>query len=725
MKRTRKSEPRRSLVLNWWLRLANGIADCRPAMSLDELETAARDTLHQVLFEALCQQRGLRPWGNQGEDLPVAGEAIAEVRSDILARYSDSATGVPAELLGESHQQLLAVRLKQGPRGLHATSSTTDRKFAGVFYTPRFIADYMIENTLGRRLEACPTDPSAASGLRLIDPACGCGAFLLAVCRCFLAWAVKRGVSSPALATARLMHGMDLDGKAIAIARRCLWLELGPAMGSRDEADNISAVLRTNVRCGNALLDEQGQRSSEFDFVVANPPYRRELNSKVLFDSLTGSSLSRFRSPRMDYWYYFAFRGLELLREGGRLALIVNSYWTGGKSAERLIASLRQNACMDEILLLNDAPVFEGVAGRHMILFLTKGPNSRPVTVKRPLAGHTADAEALLGNPAAVEVFRKDAEQLFRAGRLDLEPANDAVLAKLAAGTPLGQLGRVRQGIAENPASITRSANVRHGSRWTIGEGVFALKPDELAGLDLPESERLLVRPYYDLCDLGRYRIAETASLRLIYATDETWPELQRYPGLAAHLSRFRPLMEARRETRRGCRRWWHLHWPRDRHLWESRKIIAVQMARRPTFVPAAGSVYVPFSVNVFLPDEGTAEDLNYLTALLNSRLLWCWYRHHAKRRGVGLEVNGSVLARTPIRRIDFSNPRDKWRHDEIVDLVSRMLALTRWLSRAEPPAGTGPEKQEIDRIDQRIDTIVEDLYGLTVAEVALLGPCQ
>mgnify|MGYP001765005775 CR=1 FL=1 len=76
----------------------------------------------------------------------------------------------------------------------------------------------------------------------------------------------------------------------------------------------------------------------------------------------------------------------------------------------------------------------------------------------------------------------------------------------------------------------------------------------------------------------------------LIYATAETWPELVQWPVLAGHLARFRPIMEARRETRQGLRPWWHLHWPRDGSLWESDKIVALQMARRPAFVPATGS---------------------------------------------------------------------------------------------------------------------------------------
>ena len=68
------------------------------------------------------------------------------------------------------------------------------------------------------------------------------------------------------------MHGVDLDRVAVAVARRSLWLELGSAVRSHEEADAVFAVLRANVRWGNILLDEEKAGISTFDFVVGNPP---------------------------------------------------------------------------------------------------------------------------------------------------------------------------------------------------------------------------------------------------------------------------------------------------------------------------------------------------------------------------------------------------------------------------------------------------------------------
>ena len=181
--------------------------------------------------------------------------------------------------------------------------------------------------------------------------------------------------------------------------------------------------------------------------------------------------------------------------------------------------------------------------------------------------------------------------------------------------------------------------------------------------------------------------------------------------------------MEERRETKNGNNTWWHLHWPRDEDIWKAPKILSLQMSDRPAFVVGEEPVYVSFSVNVFVPSDSTPERLNYILGLLNSRLLWEWYRHHAKRRGIGLEINGHVLASTPIRRIDFTDPKDKARHAKMVALVDTMLNL----NKRKQSGKLAPS--EIDRIDRQInstnreiDDLVYDLYGVSETERAGLS---
>jgi adenine-specific DNA-methyltransferase len=784
----------RADIKAWWCASASGVAACRPEMPLPDVEAAARRVLQSLLFLRLAARFGLPGLEDLTDSLaggkPLSMERLSERLSDHFGAalwHADAdcpawnrmnvmpeavaavwgmlcrnehlrlASELPDDLLGQVHQYLLGHRLVRRGNRLCAASNAAARKQAGVFYTPQCVTRYIVENSIGRRLdEPTAAEPSQAE-LRILDPACGCGAFLLEAFR-RLSAARQQSPAKAGLPTAWL-HGIDLDPEAVVICRRSLWLQC-VRTASLETAASASEHLARNIRCGDVLADAPlSPADGLFDVVLGNPPYRRELNTKHLLEQVVQTDLGRrYRSPRMDYWYYFLHRGLELLRPGGRLAFIVGSYWTSGHGAHKLIRQLRETARLEEVFLLENTPVFEGVAGRHMILTVRKETVPRPTQVKRPANGGVASIEALLGDPvelpiergggatgvssvvspalagrqwhpgdkeckgldSPVEVFEKTPEQLFRAGRIDLEPPADELLAKIARGTPLDQLGKVRQGIAENPASINRSTNARFGDRWTVGEGVFALAPHELAQLELSEAERRMVRPYCDLGDLGRYYLAEQPSRALIYSTDETWPELEQHPRLAAHLARFRPIMESRRETQRGLRCWWQLHWPRDEALWEADKILSLQMGSRPAFVPAAGPVYVPFSVNVFVPAADVREHLHYFAAILNSRLAWTWYRHHAKRRGAGLEINVRVLAQTPIRRINFQNDADSHSHARLVSLVAELFQGQRQLRKADGTRADALQEQ-LGSIDAEIDQLVCRLYGLEPSEIELV----
>lgn len=669
-------------VESCWLTLATELAKTHRDIIGDELGLAARRTLEGAAFRQMCRQRGL--------PIPATEEPHDAQFDHRLAAISIDAPW-PTDTLGRIHERLLGRRLvvRTGGRWRIAEHGRT-KKNGGVFYTPAYVCQYIAERSLAANNGSPP---------RILDPSCGGGAFLLAAYR-------HLRMQYPSIEPKRLagsLHGVDIDPEAVQVARRSLWLE-ALADGTTDAAArHLAERLTSQIACGDVLTDPAIGTAGPFDVVLGNPPYRRELHTKALLDRIAATEFGqRYRSPRMDLWYYFLHRGLELLRPGGRLSFIVGAYWTRGRGAEKLIAALRENTHLDEIFELGRLPVFPNVAGQHLILTLTKAAASGPTLVKTVERDDLSDAEPIFRGQAPVKIFRKTAEQLFQGGGLDLEPPCDELLARLEQFPSLATLGLIRQGIAENPAAVTERTNQQHGSPWTVGEGVFVLTEAELARLNLTQEERSLVRPYHDLCDLGRYVLARQPSRWLIYTTAQNCPAIDPFPGLRRHLERFRPIMDQRRETRQGRRAWWQLHWPRDETLWTSAKLLCVQMAARPAFVPALMPVYVPFSVNVFVPGCETHEHLYYLAAVLNSRLLWKWFRHHAKRRGVGLELNGHVLARAPIRTIDFASPADVVRHDRLVELVGRILE--RGL----------PLDKETDR---QIDQLVCELYGLPEAE--------
>src|SRR5438552_4085546 len=123
-------------------------------------------------------------------------------------------------------------------------------------------------------------------------------------------------------------------------------------------------------------MSERGGGPPGFDVVIGNPPYRRELDYKYLMDEIAGTDFGKkFRSPRMDLWYYFVHRGIALLSDRGVLSFITNSYWTAGTGAEKLVKALREEVRLEEVFYFGKLKVFEKVSGQHMILRLA---NTRP-----------------------------------------------------------------------------------------------------------------------------------------------------------------------------------------------------------------------------------------------------------------------------------------------------------------------------------------------------------
>ena len=703
---------------------------------------------------------------------PTPIRLFAEPAFQVVVNRCPLTASNPPEILGSIHEYLVSLR-GTGLQRNSTRATSKSRKSQGIFYTPTYVVDEIVSKTIGPRLSQ--PNPSSNRCLRILDPAAGCGAFLVVAYRYFIQHEIQSLCSNETSAAfnevarpeenfklplqrcfeilTRHLFGVDLDATAIEVTRRILWLTM--LESARYESIPLSIdlspeQLATNFKQGNSLTglafgdhwtvadnpssfhwaNEFPQVASDggFDVVIGNPPYRREKDFKNELDSIrTGILGKTHRSARMDLWYYFLFRGIQLLRNGGSLSYITNAYWMQGRGAATLISTLQHDVHLDELFLLRNLPIFPDVAGQHVILRVTKAIHDGETIIKVVPQGPTHSARSFFTGEAKIQSFSKTRDQLFRNGYLNVVPCSDGLLEKLNSWPPLIELGYVRQGIAENPAAINRRTLDRYcdeatRQQWAVGEGVFSLRADEVQRLALDPFEARLLRPYHDLCDLDRYWFAEPPSRQLIYSTRQSCPEIAAYPNLMSHLSRFRAILDERRETQKGSNCWWHLHWPRDDRIWQTDKLVAIQMAIRPSFVPISGSSYVPFSANVFINFPETREDLRYVCALLNSKVLWAWLTHFAKRRGIGLELNGHVLERVPIRRIDFENWDEVQTHHELVRCVERRIQLSNLLRSPNDKASQIPEiERAIDEVEATIDSTVAALYGLTHREIEVV----
>jgi hypothetical protein len=508
----------------------------------------------------------------------------------------------------------------------------------------------------------------------------------------------------PADCVAPVVHGVDRNREALSETSSrgdFRWGDalIGPAFGEPREpnSDRCLSVAPPPLDWSTAFPEVAARGG--FDIVLANPPYIRERMAKTMFRELARTPLgAKYSEGRMDLWYYFLHRGLDLAAPGGLLAFLVPSFWLRGSGARKVRARLRDETQIVEVALFERWPIFPEVFGRHLLLLARK----------RPWESTAVRRLSPVGQPPKFRASKVDECWLPTAWREETVPVEtlfagppDRVGVARHTATVVGEAFDVRQGIAENPPRITKPLAAKFDHAWPIGTGVFVLSESELAGLGLTDAERVFARPYYSTRSLDRYRLPTEPTDWLLYVTKHNVPDILEYPNLARHLARFRPLLEQRREVRRGQLPWWGLHWPREERLFVAPRLLVPQMGAHPRAVYVERPAYTGFSTNVIVtpPASPLAETgLRALCGLLNSRAAERWFDHHAKRRGVGYDIGGMTLRNFPWHGADTAE-------------IATLAQLVDERQQLEPnPSGTPPHAAEA--LEMRIETLVEPWFA-------------
>ena len=217
------------------------------------------------------------------DSLPLDDGAVRQAvlalttRPGPAGRERISYADLSVEQLGGVYERLLD--FEPGAAGRKAASGRRDRrKSTGTFYTPRPLAEYLVRRTLAPLVH--DATPEAILALRVLDPAMGSGAFLVAACR-YLASAYEialvreRGLSPSDVAETeragfrravaqRCLYGVDINPMAVQLARLSLWL-------ATLAADRPLTFLDHRLRTGNSLV------GATFADIARQPPPGRSV----------------------------------------------------------------------------------------------------------------------------------------------------------------------------------------------------------------------------------------------------------------------------------------------------------------------------------------------------------------------------------------------------------------------------------------------------------------
>jgi hypothetical protein len=226
---------------------------------------------------------------------------------------------------------------------------------------------------------------------------------------------------------------------------------------------------------------------------------------------------------------------------------------------------------------------------------------------------------------------------------------------------------------------------------------------------DMPNANHFCIYPY-ELKDC-KTRILEEVELR------------KRFPRCYAYLNQFREVLtEVRKRQKTNPKYWYSCHRSRDMRVFESDRIISQEISFGCNMTVARAGLYHNTMVYSLVPHPARKEHRLFWLGVLNSRTMW-WYLSKTGNvlRGGYFRFKTNYISPFPIPVIDFTNPSDKSRHDRIVTLVERMLALHAQLAKAKVPGDRAALQDQIDATDREIDRLVYDLYSLTEEEIAIV----
>lgn len=380
----------------------------------------------------------------------------------------------------------------------------------GVFTRPE-VARYVLDH-VGWTAE------NNLTGLRLLEPACGDGSFLLPAIERLLVSARRAGVlTEEALADAVLSFEFDPQTAELARrgARRCL------AFAGFDDAAAARLAARW-VRCEDFLTAE---KIGTFTHVVGNPPYMRWSKLPNVLRSTYEKRLPA-HAARGDLCLSFVWRAAELTDPaGGRVAFLCADRWLRCAYGEAARIELAKIVRLAMHLEVHDVPVFLGsrkVGAYAAITILDRNADGGSVVAE---ISSLDDLKRRLGSKPTKADKARHGKVLATNGGAILTGVDLAEVFErmAAAGARLAEAGvEVRCGMALGSAPVF------------IVDDEVDIEPDRL----LP-----FVRTR-DLTDDGR--ASATARVVNVWSDEGTLLGLAGYPKLQAHLERHRTELAAR-----------------------------------------------------------------------------------------------------------------------------------------------------------------------------------
>ncbi len=754
--------------------------DIEPRDLLQSTLTEVREDRRRALYPALVKLfRRLAPQYNGTLFAEHPSEKLRVEKDEVLARIIDGMHDpapyrfdfVRPDFLGSVYERFLGSTLRLTAAGRAKVEEKPEVRHAGgVYYTPRYIVDAIVEGTLGP-LVAGKT-PEEMLELRVVDPACGSGSFLLAAFQYlvekheayYLAnlkklpkksrenFIVRDGTPRLTLRRkqeilTRCIFGVDLDAQAVEVAQMSLYLQL--LAGERDDTLSPQMELRAtylpalvdNIRRGNSLLTSRDLTAQKdwtqagdlhpfdwrstsdgfgrifekggFDAVIGNPPYIRiqELAKWAPREAaLYKEKFVAAKKGNFDIYVLFIEQAMSLARSEGRVGFILPHKFFQAKYGEGIRKLLAEKNAVSGVVDFGHAQVFEGATTYTCLLFLRPG-GAQELKVRRIEEGEDLSRQlqqALAKEPETLPIAA------LAKPTWDFGAGTDKLAARLLEMRPtLGDVcERIFQGLktGADPVFVVDLKSSRDALAVCFSRSLGEETVIESA----------ILHPLLKGGEMKRYGLLPTrrailfpyergnGGMRLIPA-DRLATE---FPKTWEYLERNKRSLEAREHGRWRGPAWYQYSRSQALDVVSRPKLLTADIVERTSFsLDESGSFFFLGGAAGgygLLPSD--PEITLPLIAILNSTLFdWLTRppRLSTPFRGGWFSCEARFIKHLPIRI-----PEQIAERESLARLASEAIEAHR-PPNGERPQGASATPPPIERIEREIDDRVYRLYGI------------
>lgn len=652
------------------------------------------------LFHFRDERGNLEPADTLSLNVKIADNVLKEIIKSLYYPAPYQFNQMPADILGSVYERFLGkiIRLTSNHRAIIEEKPEV-RKAGGVYYTPSYIVDYIVENTIGEQLKG--KTPKTLTKFRVVDPACGSGSFLIVAYQRLLDWYLDQYMKSPESYKKQLIKvddksykltiaerkriltehifGVDIDSQAVEVTKLSLLLKTLEGITAQEATPSLAVSrilpnLSNNIKCENSLIGSDfynGQQKIEFsideqlkinvfdwdkefqevfadggfDTVIGNPPYVQ------VYDNIQKEYIEKHYlefKRNGDLYVAFIAKGILLVKPKGVLSYITpNTYLRGDYFTElrQSLIKYRIKEILDfgTILIFDQADVFTAILN---------------ISKQKP------DKEWLL--KSNIDSIK---------GKIDNK--QDIFILENTIFKKLDSLPRFED--------VFQIKDVGY-NYWSKGRG--KVRGDSIGSKILYSGKQEITTdtPYLKGSNISKYFISNpTQYLRSNYKN-----------FLKPKIDTFRFSAEIMETT--------------------------PKIVYRQTSASLVGAIDInryhnDKTVHIIIPNGQYADiDLKYVLGIFNSKLLNYFYINLTEESGRAFAQVKTVN----IKKMPFVIPK-KEQQKKLIDLVDSMLKL----KQQEHDAKTSQEKtvyaRQITTTDDAIDQLVYKLYNLTDEEIKIV----